>query len=1036
LSRLKQVRNLRLRSKLLLIYISLFVTLFGCGGAGALYLIKKTVNEYIENDLRNSTRAIINLVETTAQGSITNYLRAVAERNLEIAHRIHRQHLEGRLTQSQARQQIRTILLGQTIGSTGYIYCINSQGVATVHPNAKVEGNNWIHFDFVRRQTLLKTGYIEYQWQNPGETVARPKALYMTYFAPYDWIISVSTYRDEFKELLPMEEIRSSVKDLKFGISGYVFVTDRQGNLIIHPELEGENFYQLPVADTGFFEEMVAEEFGQVTYWWQNPGEPHIREKLALYGYIPELEWIVGSTGYLDEIYAPIQRTRTVAILFIGMAVILSTVLTLLVSNSITRRLRHLMAVINRGDQGDLTVRVVPGADDEIGRLGKIFNTFLERLQTYHGKLAAEVERHRSTASSLQQMRDFNALVLATVQTLVVVLDPDGRLVSFNQACQTCSGYRADEINGERLDHRLVPEDEAASVCAAIAALTPQQTSNHHTHHWITKTGGRRLIQWSNAVIPGSAGDVEFIVCAGVDITDQRAAEKALQESKAKFEAVFNQTYQFIGMLAPDGTVRSANQTALDFAGVTEAELIGLPFWETHFWQHSKETQRDVERAVQAASRGEFKRMEVTHMRADGELRYVDFSVKPIRNEAGQVFMLIPEGRDITEQKQMESQLLQAQKMDAIGTLAGGIAHDFNNNLQAISGFTQLLLMDGYGTDRQKEMLATIQHACNHSSELTQQLLTFGRKIESRLVPLDMNVELEEVINLLRHTLPRMIRIVTRLDEELRIVDADRIQFEQVVMNLGINAGHAMPTGGTLTITTRNVDLDDDFCRQHLGAAPGAYAMLAISDTGHGMDEKTREHIFEPFFTTRDTGKGTGLGLAMVYGIVKNHKGYITCTSQPGQGTTFNLYLPAVTGIQAAQPHVHEAVDVKGGHETILLVDDDQAVRELGREILERFGYRVWEAHDGESAIAQFSRMASEIDLIVLDLNMPGMGGNRCLETIRNTNRSIPILIASGYSPDADAKASLERLAQGFVAKPYEINKLLSTVRDTLDRPA
>jgi two-component system NtrC family sensor kinase len=567
---LKKIRDMGLRTKLLVAYLGLSIVLFSCGGLGALYLVKRAVTFNIESDLRNGTRAIINLVETTTQGSIINYLRAVAESNLEIAQRIYKQHQQGRLTALEAREQIRDILLSQVIGKTGYIYCIDSQGVATVHPKQGVEKNNWASFEFVREQMQVKTGYIEYQWKNPGETESKPKALYMTYFEPFDWIISVSTYREEFTELLPMEEIRQSVKDLKYGNSGYVFVSDRRGNIIIHPELEGRNLFKLSVKDTQFFDQMLAEDFGEVRYLWQNPDENEAREKLAVYGIIPEFQWIVGSSGYIDEIYAPLQRAIKITIIFIVAAVILSAILTLFVSSSITRRLSHLMEVIKKGDEGDLTVRTHFRSDDEIGQLGRIFNAFLERLQSYHNKLTAEIEGHRSTAESLQKERDFNALILSTVEALVIVLDREGRVVGINKTCQECSGYTLEEIAGQQLCSRLILKDEIKEAQATFDALIKEKRGNQNVNHLIAKNGQSRLIQWSNSIIPGMDGEVEFVVVAGLDITDQKATEQALRQSEAKFEAVFNQTFQYIGILNLDGSIRNINQTALDFAGAEE----------------------------------------------------------------------------------------------------------------------------------------------------------------------------------------------------------------------------------------------------------------------------------------------------------------------------------------------------------------------------------------------------------------------------------------------------------------------------------
>ena len=395
---------------------------------------------------------------------------------------------------------------------------------------------------------------------------------------------------------------------------------------------------------------------------------------------------------------------------------------------------------------------------------------------------------------------------------------------------------------------------------------------------------------------------------------------------------------------------------------------------------------------------------------------------------------------DITKMKQMEAdrskmaiQLQQAQKMEAIGVLAGGIAHDFNNILQVISGFTQLMLLDIPENQVGHNRLQEIEKASIRAKDLVRQILTFSRKIESHLEPINLNDEIVQIRFLLERTIPKMISIELHLAADLQKIEADPNQVKQILMNLTINAHQAMPEGGRLAIETRNVTLDQEFCDNHLGARTGKYVMLVVSDTGVGMDHETRERIFEPFFTTKQVNEGTGLGLATVYGIVKTHGGYITCYSEPGFGTTFKLYFPA-SSVISANIHQEGFVDkVEGGAETILVVDDDDAVLKLGEDILLRFGYRVLTAGSGEEALALFSDTKDAIDLIILDLNMPGMGGLKCLQEIRNIDSKAKILIASGYSPNGSVLEIIGEDTRRFIGKPFQVRDLLKKVRDILE---
>ncbi len=386
------------------------------------------------------------------------------------------------------------------------------------------------------------------------------------------------------------------------------------------------------------------------------------------------------------------------------------------------------------------------------------------------------------------------------------------------------------------------------------------------------------------------------------------------------------------------------------------------------------------------------------------------------------------------ERKDLQNQLLQAQKMEAIGTLAGGIAHDFNNSLQGILGYTQILIYEKKEEDPDLKLLEQIEKAAKRSSQMTKQLLTFSRKLDSQFRPLNLNQEVRQLKQLLERTIPKMIGIETHLGRNLKIIKGDPIQIEQMIMNLSINARDAMVDGGKLLIECSNTVLDQNYCKRYLDVLPGKYVRLKISDNGIGMDAQTLEHIFEPFFTTKKTGQGTGLGLAMVYGIVKNHGGHITCDSEPAKGTTFNIYFPAIAETQRQEAIQSSEIEhILRGNETILLVDDEDYLRNLGQRMLTKFGYSVLTAPDGETAVRIYREKGTKISLVILDLIMPGIGGKKCLDLILKENPSAGVVIASGFSVDGATRKELELKSKGFITKPFELNQMLKAVRKALD---
>jgi PAS domain S-box-containing protein len=1024
----KNINDMRLRTKFLLAYLGLTIILFTCGGMIALHLVKRAVKSNIESNLSNGTYAIINLVETSALGSIKNYLRAVAEKNLEIAKTIHQRHLDGEYTELESRKKIREILLSQTIGNTGYIYCINSQGVATVHPKTGVEGNNWSQFGFIHKQVELKTGYIEYQWKNPGEFAERHKALYMTYFEPYDWIISVSTYRDEFKELLPMEEVRQSVKALKFGASGYVFVADSQGNILIHPELEGENLFELGERDTLFFERMVQEGFGQVIYWWQNPGDARAREKLALYGYIPGFDWIVGSTGYVDEIYSSIKSAQRNTFVFILAALLLSAILTVFISDSITRRLNHLMTVITQGDHGDLTVRADPGPDDEIGRLSLLYNSFLERLQSYHEKLEAEIEKHRATAESLQKSKSLFQAVFNQTFQFIGILTPEGTTRKINQTALDFAGVKEAELIGKKFwegpawRHSELTQNKVKHAIkrAANAEFTRMEVSHASPDNQI------HIIDFSLKPVTDATGEVQLLIAEGRDITDRKLAEEALKENEEKYRTLFDMESDALAMIEIDtGKILEVNQSFIELYGYSREEILRMK--NTDFSAEPEETRE----ATQARDNYIPVRY---HKKKDGTVFPTEISSSVFSYQGQDVH--IAAIRDITERKRLEAQIQRSQKMESLGLLAGGVAHDLNNILSGIVSYPELILLDLPKGSELRRPIETMQAAGNRAAAIVEDLLTIARGVATTKEILNINTlvsdylkspEFQKLIQF--HS---TVAVQTDFDSNLLNIKGSYSHIRKVIMNLVSNASEAIEGSGTVTLSTRNSYVDQPL-KGYDDVNIGEYVVFTVSDNGKGIPVDDIDRIFEPFFTKKIMGRsGTGLGLAVVWNVMQDHNGYIDIESNEN-GTTFRLYFP-ISRKELIENATSIPIESYMGHgETILVVDDIASQREIACKILGKLGYDAKEVSSGEEAVDYVKNHT--VDLLLLDMIMePGISGLETYDQILKIHPGQKAVIVSGFS-ETDAVKEAQLLGAGqFVKKPYTLEKIGIAIQQELQQ--
>jgi len=508
----------------------------------------------------------------------------------------------------------------------------------------------------------------------------------------------------------------------------------------------------------------------------------------------------------------------------------------------------------------------------------------------------------------------------------------------------------------------------------------------------------------------------------------RRESETALRASEASYTTLVEQAPVGIYRSTPAGRFLSANPALARILGyATPQELLALDM-SRDVYVDADERRRLV--AQDTYTNQVYEELEATWKKKDGTRIRVQLSVRASRKPDGQVEFYEAFVRDITNQRQLEAQLAQAQKMEAIGRLAGGVAHDFNNLLTVILSYSDLLLEDLPAESSDREDVTQIRKAAQGASELTRQLLAFSR--QQVLLPkvVDINASVSGIERLLTRVLREDIKLACTLASDAGMIRVDPGQLEQVIMNLAVNARDAMPGGGLLTIETANVDLDADYLRAHPMAKPGPYVMLAVTDTGMGMDAATQARIFEPFFTTKDVGKGTGLGLATVQGIVQQSGGFIWVYSEPDHGTVFKIYLPRVDEAPS-QEAVTNADDVRGT-ETILIAEDVPAVRAVTREMLKRYGYHVLEAADGLTALQVAADYKETIHLLLTDVVMPDLSGRDLAERFRALRPAMKVVFMSGYTDDAIVRHGILQEGIAYLQKPFTPVSLAKKVRVVL----
>ena len=505
-------------------------------------------------------------------------------------------------------------------------------------------------------------------------------------------------------------------------------------------------------------------------------------------------------------------------------------------------------------------------------------------------------------------------------------------------------------------------------------------------------------------------------------LTDRRRAEEQIRESEERYRILFDLSPQAIALTElHSGRLLDVNARFLEITGYEKGDVIGRSTADLFYSPEDRQRFLD-EMEASGAVRG----LETVYRARDGTTIQALVFSRRIQLDQGPVLLTI--FLDMTRQKRLEAQLQQAQRLESIGTLAGGIAHDFNNLLMGIQGRTSLMLADLDGAHPHREQLESIEELVRSASDLTRQLLGFARGGKYEVKPTDLNELVSRSAEMFGRT-RKDIRITLALPDDTPTVEADRRQIEQVLFNLFVNASHAMPGGGGIRIATGSVFLDEKEAplRQ---ANPGRYAFIRVADTGTGMDRATLQRIFDPFFTTKEVGRGTGLGLASAYGIVKNHGGFIEVTSTPGRGTTFQIHLPATATPVTESREPDRGLSLGSG--TILIVDDERMVADVGAKMIEKLGYEALVARSGEEALDLYRKEGQRIDLVVLDMVMPGMGGGETFNRLRAMHPDVRVILSSGYSMEGRAMEILDRGCKGFIQKPFDLHELSARLEEVL----
>ncbi len=825
----------------------------------------------------------------------------------------------------------------------------------------------------------------------------------------------VSLLRDNFL---------GKIATIRLGRNGYLYLYDTDRTLIFHQNRSRILKRDVRPGVNRLFDKAIEgfEGAGET----QNSGGVYV---LGAFKRLKTVNWILVANYPVPEAYEPVYRARNYVLAGLLAAVLLANLVIWRFMQYLTAPLRTFISHVDAigATDGPHTPFTID-RHDEIGTLGRAFN-----------RMMAEVTRRQE---ALEEQLGFSRTLINSSAVPTFVLDTDHRVLIWNPACEKLTGLTADEAIGT--GKQWQPFYSCQRPCLAdividgtfreVAALydsgsfgpSEMVANGLRAEGWYDIQGERRYLFFNAAPVYNTSGELIAAIETLEDITWRKRTEEELR----KLSAAVTQSPVSIVITDREGRIEYANPKFSALTGFDLSDVVGR---YPSVLKSGETPVEEYHRLWDTIASGGTWHGEFHNRRRDGSLYWEEALIAPIKDDTGTITHYVAIKEDISERKALEGQLRHAQKMEAVGKLASGVAHDFNNILTAIVGYASIMQMQSPEDHGLCENVDQILRAAERGAKVTQALLSFGRKRDSHLIPVDLNDVVGRAERLLAPFIGEDIRLHIHRHGAPLVIQADSIQIEQVIVNLATNARDAMPSGGDLTVKTGRCSMDQSFCSRHGFGLAGEYAVLIVADSGDGIDGETLKRIYEPFFTTKEVGKGSGLGLSIIYGIVKGHGGYITCYSEPGRGTQFSIYLP-LTLAQLPADGGSVASEAGQGSEVILLAEDDDSVRHIMKSLLEEFGYTVLESVNGREVISRFADHRDRVALVILDVIMPEVNGKEAADAILQLNPDVRILFSSGYAEEVVRAKGIDLDRFPFLGKPVVPAKMLRMVREVLDR--